>query len=76
MVKVIGHWMFASHIWNDTPLTPTVINMHEITNIEKMQHPDLGEYTAIFLKNGKVIPIDGDIIEILTEFQKHLQTIY
>ena len=76
MVKFIGHWMFASHIWNDVPLTPTVINMREVTNIEKMQHPDLGGHTVIFLKNGNVIPIDGDIIEILAEFQKHLQTIY
>ena len=76
MVKFIGHWMFASHIWNDAQPTPTIINIREITNIEKMQHPDLGVHTAIFLKNGNAIPIDSDIIKILAEFQKHLQTIY
>ena len=31
MVKFIGHWMFASRVWNDAPLTPTAINMHEIS---------------------------------------------
>lgn len=76
MVKFIGNWVFASHLWSDTPPTPTVINMHEIAHIEKMQHPDLGVHTVMFLKNGDGIPIEGDNIEILAEFQKHLQTMY
>lgn len=50
--------------------------MHEIAHIEKMQHPNLGVHTVMFLKNGDGIPIEGDNIEILAEFQKHLQTMY
>ena len=75
MVKFIGHWMFASRIWNDAPLTPTVINMHEISHIEEMQDINLGVHTIVFLKDGGGIPIDGNTIEIFAEFQKHLQTI-
>ena len=75
MVKFIGHWMFASRIWNDAPLTPTVINMREISHIEEMQDINLGVHTIVFLKNKDAIPINGDTIEILAEFQKHLQTI-
>lgn len=77
MVKFIGNWIFASHLWSDAASsTPTVINMREIAHIEQMQHPDLGVHTVIFLKNGDGIPIEGDTIEILAEFQKHLQTMY
>lgn len=76
MVKFIGHWMFASRIWNDAPSTPTVINMREITHIEEMEDVNLGIHTIVFLKDGDVIPIDGNTIEILAEFQKHLQTMY
>lgn len=76
MIKFIGYWMFASRIWKDAPLTPTVINMREITHIEEMEDVNLGIHTIVFLKNGGVIPIDGDTIEILAEFQKHLQTMY
>lgn len=76
MVKFIGNWMFASRIWNDAPLTPTVINMREITHIEEVEDINHGIHTAVFLKDRSVIPIDGDTIEILAEFQKHLQTMY
>lgn len=68
--------MFASHIWNDAPSTPTVINMREITHVEEMEDFNLGVHTIIFLKDGSAIPIEGNTIEILAEFQKHLQTMY
>ena len=36
-----------------------------------------GDLIAVFLKDKPdPVPIDGDIIEVLAEFQKHLQTIY
>lgn len=76
MVKFIGHWMFASRIWNDAPLTPTAINMREISHIEEMEDINIGVHTIVFLKNKEMIPIDGNAIEIFAEFQKHLQTIY
>lgn len=76
MVKFIGNWIFASHLWSDASSTPTVINMREIAHIEQTQHPDLGVHTVVLLKDGNGIPIDGDAIEILAEFQKHLQTMY
>jgi hypothetical protein len=78
MVKFIGHWMFASHIWNDAGPTPIAINLREIQKIEQLNILPLGEdIVAIFLKDNKdPIPIEGNTIEILAEFQKHLQTIY
>lgn len=77
MVKFIGNWMFASHVWNDAEPTPVAINLREIQKIEQINVPVLGEIVAVYLKNNiDPVPIKGDIIEILAEFQKHLQTIY
>ena len=77
MVKFIGNWMFASHVWNDAAPTPVVINLHNVQKIEQIVVPILGEIVAVYLKNIiDPVPIKGDIVEILAEFQKHLQTIY
>lgn len=78
MVKFIGHQMFASHVWNDTGPTPIAINLREVESIDQINAPQLGgDCVIVHLKHNKnPIPIDGDIIEILAEFQKHLQTIY
>ena len=77
MVKFIGYWMFASHIWNDAEPTPVTINLREVQKIEQINVPVLGEIVAIYLKNNiDPTPIEGDIVEILAEFQKHLQTMY
>ena len=77
MVKFIGHWMFASHIWNDAEPTPVAVNLRNVQKIEQINVPILGEIIAVYLKNDKdPVPIDGDIIEVLAEFQKHLQTMY
>ena len=77
MVKFIEHWMFASRLWNDAEPTPTVINLREIQKIEQIKVPVLGEIVAVYLKNNiDPTPIEGDIVEILAEFQKHLNTIY
>ena len=76
MVKFIDYWMFAMHLWRDSTPTPTVINMREISHIEEMNDHHLGSHVIIFLKNNDTIPIEGEIIEVLAAFQKHLQTIY
>ena len=77
MVKFIGNWMFASHAWNDAEPTPVVINLRDVQKIEQIIVPVLGEIVAVYLKNNiDPVPIKGDIVEILAEFQKHLQTIY
>lgn len=77
MVKFIEGWMFASHLWNDAEPTPTVINLREIQKIEQIRVPVFGEIVAVYLKNNiDPTPIEGDIVEILAEFQKHLNTIY
>ena len=78
MVKFIGNWMFASHVWNDAGPTPIAINLREIQKIEQLNILPLGgDIVAVFLKGNKdPIPIEGNAIEILAEFQKHLQTIY
>ena len=78
MVKFIGNWMFASHVWNDAAPTPVAINLREIESIDQINAPQLGgDCVVVHLKhNENPKPIDGDIIEVLAEFQKHLQTIY
>ena len=78
MVKFIDHWMFASRLWNDAEPTAVAINLREVQQIGQISVPSLGnDIVAIYLKDNKEpIPIDGDIIEILAEFQKHLNTIY
>ena len=77
MVKFIGNWIFASHVWNDAEPTPVVINLRDVQKIEQIVVPVLGEIVAVYLKNNiNPVPIKGDIVEILAEFQKHLQTIY
>ena len=77
MVKFIGHWMFASELWHDAEATPVAINLREVQKIEENNIPQFERTVMVYPKNGaKPIPIDGDPIEILAEFQKHLQTTY
>lgn len=72
MVKFIGYWMFASHIWSDAQPSPVAINTREISKITEMNNERFGMHIAIHLKNGTIIPIEGDIIDVLAKFQEHL----
>ena len=73
MVKFIDYWMFTSHLWHDADPTPVAINIREITRIEQIRVPKHGDVVAIYLKNDdSPTLIEGDIIEVLAEFQKHL----
>lgn len=76
MVKFIGYYMFATHVWKNSSSSPTVINLREMSHIDEMYDDDLGTHVVIFLKNGNAVPIEGNIIDILAEFQKHLSTMY
>ena len=77
MVKFIGYWMFASELWHDAGATPVTINLREVQKIEENAIPQFGKTVMVYLKNNpRPIPIEGNIIEILAEFQKHLQTMY
>jgi hypothetical protein len=78
MVKFIGNWMFASHVWNDVGPTPVAISLQEVELIDQINAPQLGgDCVVVHLKHSEnPIPIEGNIIEVLAEFQKHLQTIY
>lgn len=77
MVKFIGNWMFASRLWNDTEPTSTAINLQEVESIDEVYLAAFGEkHVIIKLKNNNIpIPIEGDIVEVMAEFQKHLLTI-
>lgn len=75
-VKFIDYWMFASCLWEDADMTPITINMREIVTITEQKCDKFGNYIEITLKNGLQIPIDGNIIEVLAEFQKHLSNMY
>ena len=78
MVKFIGNWMFASRVWNYAEPTPVAINLREIESIGQTDVPELNKDCVIVqLKHSEdLIQIEGNIIEVLAEFQKHLQTIY
>lgn len=76
MVKFIGHWMFASHIWHDEKPSPVVINMREIAYIDEHIDHVHGKHVVVSLNCEDDIPIEGDIIEVLSAFQKHLSTMY
>ena len=77
MVKFIGNWMFASRIWGDAEPTPTVISLQEIQSIDEMQLRAFGRrHVVISLKRSETtLPIEGNIIEIMAAFQKHLLTL-
>ena len=75
MVKFIANWMFVSRTWNDSIPSPAAINIQEITNIEEVIDTTRGPCVIIALKNGTVIPIEGDIIDVLAKFQEYLKTI-
>ena len=69
--------MFASELWHDANATPVTINLREVQKIEENTIPQFGKTVMIHLKDDpKPIPIEGNIIEILAEFQKHLSTMY
>ena len=76
MVKFIDYWMFATHLWIDAPATPTVISLREIMHIDELCDKELGTHVAVYLKDKSTIPIEGNIIDVLAAFQKHLQTMY
>lgn len=76
MVKFIEYWMFATHIWCDAKPTPVAINLREILHIEEMQDETFGKHVVIYLKNNNAIPIEGNIIDVLAELQKHLTNLY
>ena len=77
MVKFIGNWIFASRLWNDANPTSTVINLQEIESIDEVYLATFDEkHVVIKLKNNNIpIPIEGDIVEVMAAFQKHLLTI-
>lgn len=77
MVKFIGDWMFALRLWGDAEPTPTAINLQEIQSIDQMNLKQLGgEHVVISLKHSDApLPIEGNIIEVMAAFQKHLLTI-
>ena len=75
MVKFIGNWMFVNNLWKDAQPSPMVINTLEILHIDECYDHVIGNCVIIHLKNKDYIPIEGNIIDVLAEFQKHLQTI-
>lgn len=76
MVKFIGNWMFASHMFHDAESSPVAINMCDISYIDEQIDDVHGERVIICLNNEVEIPIEGNIIEILAAFQKHLLETY
>lgn len=76
MVKFIDYWMFATHLWQDAPPTPCVISLREITCITEMCSNAFGVHSVVVLNDDSKIPIEGNIIDILAEFQKHLSNMY
>ena len=76
MVKFIGNWMFASHLWKDATPSPIAINIRNISHIDEQEDYELGVHVVVVTQENNQIPIEGDTIEILAAFQKHLSTMY
>lgn len=68
--------MFVNHLWKDAQPSPVAINVREISHITESHDDQLGTHVMVYLKNKDCIPIEGDIIEILGAFQKHLTNMY
>lgn len=75
MVKFIGNWMFASQLFKNANPSPIAINLQEVQTICERCHADIGIHVVIILNTQQCIPIEGDIVDIMAEFQKHLLTI-
>lgn len=75
MVKFIENWMFASQLFRDANSSPITINMQEVQTIGERRHPDIGTHVVVILNTQQCIPIEGDIVEVMAAFQKHLLTI-
>ena len=72
MVKFINNWMFAQHRWKDEESTPVTINIRKIVKITEIRNTQYGDYVAVFTDDEELIPIEGNIIEVLAKFQEHL----
>lgn len=76
MVRFIDNWMFASHIWKDAKPSPVAINVRHILLIDEQEDHIFGKHVVITTMENTEIPIEGDIIEVLAEFQKYLVNFY
>ena len=76
MVKFIGNWVFASQLFKNANPSPIAINLQEVQTVCERYHADIGNHVVIILNTQNCVPIEGNIIEIMAEFQKHLQTMY
>ena len=74
MVKFIDNWLFATHIWCDADPSPIAIQTQQIAYFDERDDNKLGKHTVIITINNDQIPIEGDIIELLADLQKHLQS--
>lgn len=75
MIKFIGNWMFASQLFKNANSSPIAINLQEVQTICERYHPDIGTHVVIILNTQNCIPVEGDIVEIMAAFQKHLLTL-
>lgn len=75
MVKFIGNWMFASQLFKNAKPSPIAINLQEVQTICERYRDDVGIHVVIISNTQNCIPIEGDIVEIMAAFQKHLLTL-
>ena len=75
MVKFIENWVFASQLFKNANPSPIAINLQEVQTICERYHADIGTHVVIILNTQNCVPIEGDIVEVMAAFQKHLLTI-
>lgn len=75
MVKFIKNWMFASQLFKNANSSPIAINLQEVQTICERCHADIGTHVVIILNTQNCVPIEGDIVEVMAAFQKHLLTL-
>ena len=72
-MKIICNWLFINHLWIDAKPCPVALNLNNITQITEECDKELGGvHVVIHTNDGKSIPVEGNLIDILAELQNHL----
>lgn len=71
-MKIIKNWLFINHLWHDAESCSTAVNLNNVTQITKEVDDKFGTHVAIHANDRMVIPVEGELIEILALLQNHL----
>ena len=72
-MKIIKNWLFINHLWLDAKPCPIALNLNNVTQItEECDREFGGNHVVIYTNDGKSVPVEGELIEVLALLQDHL----